>query len=116
MKKIKFQDYPSTETPLNAENLNSMQDNIENAILKFMEITVVCEQNSVENVIDYSSVQGTIICSFLIGGQNTVGNGGQTSIVPTYMEVESRLNKVHAINYFSNDGKGVVHIGVFYTN
>ena len=32
MKKIEFQDYPSTETPLNAENLNGMQDNIEKAI------------------------------------------------------------------------------------
>ena len=32
MNKIEFQDYPSTETPLNAENLNQMQDNIENEI------------------------------------------------------------------------------------
>ena len=32
MKKIEFQDYPSTETPLNAENLNQMQDNMEEAI------------------------------------------------------------------------------------
>jgi len=32
MNKIEFQDYPSTETPLNAENLNKMQTNIENEI------------------------------------------------------------------------------------
>ena len=32
MKKIEFQNYPSTETPLNAENLNQMQDNIETSI------------------------------------------------------------------------------------
>jgi hypothetical protein len=29
MKKIEFQDYPSTETPLNAGNMNGMQTNIE---------------------------------------------------------------------------------------
>lgn len=32
MNKIEFQDYPSTKTPLNAENLNQLQDNIEEAI------------------------------------------------------------------------------------
>ena len=32
MQKINFQNLPSTSTPLNATNLNQMQDNIENAI------------------------------------------------------------------------------------
>lgn len=32
MNKINFQNLPSTATPLNAENLNQMQSNIENAI------------------------------------------------------------------------------------
>lgn len=32
MNKINFQNLPSTATPLNAENLNQMQDNIENEI------------------------------------------------------------------------------------
>ncbi len=30
MNKIKFEDLPSTKTPINSENLNQMQDNIEN--------------------------------------------------------------------------------------
>lgn len=34
MEKINFTDFPSTETPLNAENLNKLQDNVEEAILK----------------------------------------------------------------------------------
>ena len=34
MEKIIFEDLPSTKTPLNAENLNKIQDNIENAINK----------------------------------------------------------------------------------
>jgi len=32
MDKITFKDLPSTETPINAENLNLMQDNIESAV------------------------------------------------------------------------------------
>lgn len=32
MKKIKFEDLPSQNSPINATNLNQMQDNIENAI------------------------------------------------------------------------------------
>lgn len=32
MKKILFKNFPNTETPLNAQNLNQMQTNIENAI------------------------------------------------------------------------------------
>lgn len=32
MEKIIFEDLPSTKTPLNAENLNKIQENVENAI------------------------------------------------------------------------------------
>lgn len=32
MEKIIFEDYPSTNTPLNAENLNQIQENVEEAI------------------------------------------------------------------------------------
>lgn len=32
MKKINFIDLPSEETPINAKNLNELQDNIEQAI------------------------------------------------------------------------------------
>ena len=32
MEKIIFEDLPSTKTPLNAENLNQIQENVENAI------------------------------------------------------------------------------------
>ena len=34
MEKIIFEDLPSTKTPLNAENLNQIQNNIENAIIE----------------------------------------------------------------------------------
>ena len=32
MEKIFFEDLPSTKTPLNAENLNKIQENVETAI------------------------------------------------------------------------------------
>lgn len=43
MEKIIFEDLPSTETPLNAENLNQIQTNMENAI------------NEVNNKFNYST-------------------------------------------------------------
>lgn len=32
MQKISFEDYPSTNTPIDADNLNDLQDNVEDAI------------------------------------------------------------------------------------
>jgi len=32
MQKINFEDYPSTNTPIDADNLNDLQDNVEDAI------------------------------------------------------------------------------------
>ena len=34
MEKIIFEDLPSTKTPLNADNLNQIQENVENAIIE----------------------------------------------------------------------------------
>lgn len=57
MEKIKFQDYPSTETPLNAENLNTMQDNIENAF----------------EAVDYTSQCTFMNCTFKGGAIYKIG-------------------------------------------
>lgn len=37
MDKINFENLPSTNTPINAENLNQMQDNVENAISELVD-------------------------------------------------------------------------------
>lgn len=41
MEKISFQDYPSTDTPINSTNLNDLQDNVEN------EINTATEKNAI---------------------------------------------------------------------
>lgn len=38
MKLIEFKDLPNTDTPINAENLNKMQDNIENQFSDYIKI------------------------------------------------------------------------------
>lgn len=48
MKKIFFEDLPSTKTPLNADNLNQIQENVENAI---EEISDSIEKNVKENLV-----------------------------------------------------------------
>lgn len=64
MEKIVFEDLPSTNTPLNAKNLNQLQENIENAMssivesgsndngnyIKFENGIMMCFQNVIMNV------------------------------------------------------------------
>ena len=55
MNKINFKNLPSTNTPLNAENLNAMQNNIENAINNIL-------QSGTTNNVNYIKyIDGTLI-------------------------------------------------------
>lgn len=49
MTKITFKDLPDTSTPLNASNLNTMQDNIEDAIPTLDNAVSTSSTNGVEN-------------------------------------------------------------------
>ena len=67
MEKIIFEDLPSTKTPLNAENLNKIQENVETAInetntnLKTL-INGVVESGSNDNGNWIKFADGTMIC------------------------------------------------------
>ena len=65
MKKIEFKDYPSTETPLNAEILNRLQDNIENAINNYSQ-----EEQVIGTWIDGTPVYRRIV-EYRFGEANT---------------------------------------------
>lgn len=56
MQKIPFENRPSTDTPINASNLNLLQDNVEDAIDGIIE----SGSNTNGNYIKY--VDGTMIC------------------------------------------------------
>ena len=94
MKKIEFQDYPSTETPLNAENLNQMQENIEDAINSYTksvdangwtvidfgtykEYFMYFEQ---EITLDANGWNGYLIQKYLPVGMNRIGNAILTGV------------------------------------
>ena len=66
MQKINFENLPSTNTPLSAENLNTMQDNIENAIPTIDSATSTTSTNGVENQAITNYVDGQVT---LINGQ-----------------------------------------------
>ena len=70
MEKIEFKDYPNLETPIDANNLNQMQtnieeniDNIENALL---EISEVIEKGVNANGTYIKYKDGTLICRFCL--------------------------------------------------
>ena len=65
MDKITFKDYPDTTTPLNANNLNQMQTNIENAIdgnamsIENIESNVAAIENDISTIYNNISTIGT---------------------------------------------------------
>lgn len=81
MQKINFQDLPSTSTPLNANNLNQLQTNVENAINGVIE----SGENANGNYVKYAD--GTMICYKNITGSAAIntswGDGYTTGNVNT---------------------------------
>lgn len=69
MEKIIFKDFPDMTTPLNADNLNQLQTNVENALGSIVE----SGSNSNGYWIKYSD--GTMICT----GTGSGTNGGSTT-------------------------------------
>lgn len=61
MQKIEFKDLPDTSTPINSENLNLLQTNVESAINGIVE----SGNNTNGNYIKYTD--GTMICHFSKG-------------------------------------------------
>ena len=60
MNKITFKDYPDTTTPLNANNLNQLQSNIENAIEENITSIKSLEDNVAAIEDDISSINSNI--------------------------------------------------------
>lgn len=87
MVKITFKDLPDTTTPLNASNLNTMQDNIEDAIDN-IEITLddavsTSSTNGVENQAITNYVDGKISNSSGISQTEGYSQEYINSIIPT---------------------------------
>ena len=63
----------------------------------------------------YSSLNGTVVTSFVIGQVNTQDNGNVTSLVPTVNQGKY-WNYISRVRVFSNapSATTLVHVGVFY--
>lgn len=129
MEKIIFEDLPSTNTPLNAENLNQIQENVEEAIngivesgsndngswIKFADGTMICTQNFVLTVPItlggnngyYARVENGIpdypqTFTKVYYANVSIFNNNTTSVVPYNNEknIGSQLNKIADKLYF----------------
>lgn len=87
MEKIIFEDLPSTNTPLNAENLNKIQDNIEDAIQELINKEIVLYENA-------TGSNGTITLSDSIENYK-------------YVEIEFRYweNYLPLFRFYNSSGK-----------
>lgn len=133
MEKIVFENLPSTKTPLNAENLNQLQENIENAMssivesgsndngnyIKFENGIMMCFQNVIMNVSLTSGGNNAYYARVDSGipdypqpftevyyANVTVFNNNISSVTPYNgnKEAGSRLNKIAGTLYFYSPG------------
>lgn len=111
MNKITFQDLPSTETPINATNLNAMQDNTETEINKI--ITALVNNKSTvtgENIIINDSAEAGVEEIYIRG--NSVQDGTYTPDTPVEINScgdngsinETICNK----NLFNRDSNNII--------
>lgn len=108
MEKIIFEDLPSTKTPLNAENLNKIQENIENAI------NGIVESGSNENGTYIKFADGTMICMqnfvLTVAITNSEGNGYYARVeseIPNYPQTFTKIYYAN-VSLFNNNIMNVV--------
>lgn len=119
MQKITFENLPSTNTPLNASNLNTLQDNVETAI------NSVVESGSNTNGTYVKFEDGTMICTKTISGtlggtawgniyysDHTIGSWAQTFTTLYYVNANVVPNQ-----YWCNaNGSNFEYVRVFRPN
>lgn len=107
MNKITFKDLPSTETPINAENLNLMQENIESAVTENAEKIDNLETQMV-------TTEGKVLY------ENTSGSAEDITLTDSsanydYIEIFFRTNDrvYNSTKVYSPNGKTVDLTSVF---
>lgn len=96
MEKIIFEDLPSTKTPLNAENLNKMQDNVETFIDEV--------QVNIDEKIDELETNINFTLEFL---QPTILYESSTGQNSGTIELNDSVINYKRIKFFYFDGDGV---------
>ena len=54
MEKINFENYPSTNSPINATNLNLLQDNVEDALSDVKVLTFTRDSSAADGAVSYN--------------------------------------------------------------
>ena len=79
MEKINFQDYPSTDTPINSTNLNTLQNNVENEINKISSYSTT--ETIVGKWINNKSIYRKVITGNSISSDVNTGITGYEDII-----------------------------------
>ena len=124
MNKINFKNLPSTETPLNAENLNQLQTNVEDAIEEikqksFLKISLSTDNIDISSTSSYESIilpinlissRGSKISVFSQGDDNFAFINQGVSYVKVSAQVvfqENSINNLYGLQIKKN-GSGIV--------
>ena len=79
--------------------------------LKFRTIKVVCSNSGTAYNVDYSSVPGTVVTSFIVGAANTQSNANINYITPLSNVTNTKILQIKS-NHAAAQTE--VYIGVFY--
>lgn len=126
MQKITFENLPSTNTPLNASNLNTLQDNIETAInsvvesgsntngyyIKYADGTMICWQREQFDNVQITNAQGNLYQSGAITPKNyPVAFVGEWPAVSR--DIESSTWAVFGFGQHNTSGTSLTNPGSF---
>lgn len=104
MEKINFQDLPSTNTPINASNLNQMQDNIEDSLTYKNDILFAWDD--VETDGTYTLANGKKFSDYNLIEFVTA----RTSIIKSYSSLISSEGKIFQLIYYESPSSGKTEI------
>ena len=113
MEKINFENKPSTNTPINATNLNTLQNNIENAINEYLPITLFENESGLtgnitlnDNVSNYSFIEIIYGCDgYYFYSKFENANGKKVGFITPYVSTDNGNLFLYTSNYeiFGNE-------------
>jgi len=79
--------------------------------LKFRTIMVTCANSGTTYGVDYSSIPGTVVTSFIVSSANTQSNANINYLVPLGSSTNMKIAQIKSNH---SAGQTQVYIGVFY--
>ena len=104
MQKINFKNKPDTTSPINASNLNALQDNVENAIDEQKKnYAMVFYQNTIQNGVKWSHRFFKPSSSWTVGEKISCDDAGMVSVTAKSVKISVKMTLAETSYNASNE-------------